>query len=148
MNAKDFLMQIKKLDRLIENKFIEAQHWRDVAQNTTSRISDESFSSSPNPHRTAEAICKYMDLEEEARQCADKYIEAKKSVLKVIEQLNATEYDVLHKLYVQNFTLQEVAYAYDHAYTWATTVHGRALKNVQKILDKEGRNENNIKQRS
>ena len=62
-------------------------------------------------------------------------IDKKKDVISVIEHLNATEYDILHKVYVQYFTLDEVAEMYEKTYSWATTVHGRALRNVQKILD-------------
>lgn len=147
MDAKEFLLQIKKLDKLIENKLAEAEQWRAIANSTTTNMSAEKVASSPNPHRTADAICKYMDLEEETRRCVDDLIAAKKNVLSVIEQLNATEYDVLHKLYVQGYTLQDVASLYDHAYTWVTTVHGRALKSVQKILDQKGMSCETIKQR-
>jgi DNA-directed RNA polymerase specialized sigma24 family protein len=59
----------------------------------------------------------------------------KKDVLNVIEQLDAVEYDVLHKIYVQDFTLQDVASLYGRRYEWATTTQGRALKRVQNILD-------------
>lgn len=136
MKAKDFLRQIKKLDKLIENKLVEIQQWKDIATNSTTNMSGEGGSSTPNPHKTADAICKYMDLEIEMQKDVDALIKAKKEIIEVIEQLNATHYDVLHKIYVQNFTLQDVASLYQRDYGWATTVQGRALKNVQRILDK------------
>lgn len=136
MNAKDFLRQISKYDRLIENKLIEAAQWRDIANNSTTNMSGERVGSSPNPHRTADAICKYMDLEEEARKCADALIAAKKDVIGVIEQLNATEYDLLHKAYVQGLSFKEIAYKCEKSYSWVTTVHKLALNHVQIILDK------------
>lgn len=136
MNAKDFLRQISKYDRLIENKLIEAAQWRDIANNSTTNMSGERVGASPNPHRTAEAICKYMDLEEEARKCADALIAAKKDVIGVIEQLSASEYDLLHKIYVQGLEYKEVAYKCKRSYSWVTTNHALAVKNVQKILDK------------
>jgi DNA-directed RNA polymerase specialized sigma subunit len=135
VNAKDFLRQIKKLDRLIENKLIEAQQWREIATNTTTNLSGEKVESSHNPQRISDAICTYMDLEMEARRCVDELVKAKKDVISVIEQLNAMEYDVLHKVYVQFLTFDEVAIACDRTTSWATTVHGRALKHVQTILD-------------
>jgi DNA-directed RNA polymerase specialized sigma subunit len=135
VNAKDFLRQIKKLDRLIENKLIEAQQWKEIANNTTTNLSGEKVESSHNPQRISDAICTYMDLEMEARRCVDELVKAKKDVISVIEQLNAMEYDVLHKVYVQFLTFDEVAIACDRTTSWATTVHGRALKHVQTILD-------------
>ena len=138
MNAKEFLRQIKKLDRLIENKLIEIQRWKDIANNTTAPLSGERVQSSGNPQKIADAICRYIDLEREINQDIDKLVDAKKDVIGVIEQLNATEYDIIHKIYVQHLTLEDVADAYDRTYSWATTIHGRALKHVQNILNKRG----------
>ena len=139
MNATEFLKQIKKIDSMIENKLAEANQWRAMAHNITSNMSGERTSSTPNPRRTEEAIAKYMDLEREARQCRASLIAAKQDIISTIEQLNAIDYDVLHKLYIQDWTLQDVASKYGHGYTWATTVHKRAKENLQKILDERER---------
>lgn len=135
MNAKIFLQQIKKLDRLIENKIIEKAQWKDIATSTTTQAGGEKVQTSHNPHKMANAIEKYVDIEREIDNCIDRRIETRKDVIAVIEQLNSTEYDVLHKIYVQYLTFKEVAYKCGKSESWATTVHGRALKNVQKILD-------------
>ncbi len=135
MNAKEFLLQIKQYDKLIENKLVEIQQWKDIANNATSNLTGEKVESTPNPRKTEDAICKYLDLESEAKKDLDIFIKAKNDVINVIEQLSATEYDLLHKVYVQFFTLKEAAYKCDISYTSATNVHGRALKHVQNILD-------------
>lgn len=136
MNAKEFLLQIKKLDKLIENKLAEIRQWKDIANNTTVNMSGERVQSSGNHDTTANAICTYLDMEAELQKDVERLIAIKKDVINVIEQLNATEYDVLHKIYVQGFTLQEVASLYDRRYEWASTTQGRALKHVQNILNK------------
>ena len=136
MKAQEFLKQIKKLDKLIENKLAEVQRWKEIANNTTVNMSGERVQSTGNHDTIANAICTYLDLEREIKQCVDELIEKRKDILNVIEQLPATEYDILHKIYVQGFTLQEVASLYDRRYEWATTTQGRALKHVQNILNK------------
>lgn len=138
MNAKEFLRQIRKLDKLIENKLIEIQRWKDIANNTTANLSGERVQSSGNPHKIADAIGRYIDLEREINQDIDNLVDTKKEVISVIEQLDVTEYDVLHKIYVQYLTLDDVADAYDMSYSWVTTIHGRALKHVQNILNRRG----------
>ena len=135
MNAKEFLRQIKKLDKMIENKLIEVQQWKSIANNTVGNMSADRVQTTPNHHKIADAIGMYIDLEREINQDIDKLVETKKEVISVIEQLNATEYDVLHKIYVQYLTFDEVALACHRTTSWATTVHGRALKHVQSILD-------------
>ncbi len=136
MKAKEFLLQVKKLDKMIENKLIEVEQWKAIANNTVAEMSGERVQSSGNPQKMADAIAKYVDLEKEINQCIDDLIETKKGVISVIEQLNATEYDMLHKIYIQNIPLYDVAEMYDRTYSWATTIHGRALKHVQLIIDK------------
>lgn len=129
------MSQIKKLDRMIVNKRIEIRQLKEIANNSTGDMTGEKVQSSGNPQRIAEAIVKYVDLEREIFQDINKLIDARRDVISVIEQLSTTEYDILHKLYVQNITFQDVATAYDRTYSWATTIHGRALKHVQRILD-------------
>lgn len=136
MNAKEFLHQVRKLDKLIENKLVEVQQWRAIAKNTATIFTPDKVQSTHNPLKVQDAICKYMDLEAEINRDIDNLIDIKKDVLSVIEQLSAMDYDVLHKIYVQGLTLQDVASIYDRQYGWATTRHGIALKEVQMILDK------------
>lgn len=148
MKAKEFLNQVKKWDTIIENKMIERQQWKDIAMSTTAQGTNitingiiqsmERVQSTANPQKMADAINRYVDIEKEINQCIDALVDAKKEVVGVIEQLAATEYDILHKVYVQHLTLYDVADKYNKTYSWVTTVHGRALKNVQIILDERG----------
>ena len=145
MKADDFLKQLKKLDRMIENKLIEKEQWKSIATGTTSSSQSvkingvlhnmERVQSSGSQQKMADAIDRYIDIEKEIDEVIDQLIDTKKDVISVIEQLNAIEYDVLHKVYVQFITLQEVADKYEKSYNWAKTVHGRARKKVQRILD-------------
>lgn len=132
MKAIQFLKQIKKIDNLIENKQAEVQRWKDIATNTAVNMSGERVQSSGSNDTIANAICTYIDLE---REDIHELFKKREEIIKVIEQLNATEYDVLHKIYVQGFTLQELATMKDRSYSWTTTIHGHAIKSVQKILD-------------
>ena len=146
MKAKAFLGQLEKLDKIIENKLIEVEQWKSIALGVTGggelvKVNGilqkmEKVQSSGNPQKMADAIARYVDIEAEINKCIDRLIDVKNDVINVIEQLNPTEYDLLHKVYVQHITLYEVSDLYDKSYSWVTTVHGRALKNVQRILDR------------
>lgn len=138
MKAKQFLNQLEKLDRIIENKLIEKEQWRNIALGTAPQTTGERVQSSGSKQKMADAIDKYIDIEREIDEHIDRLVDAKKDVISVIEKLDVTEYDLLHKVYVQRVTLYEAADKLDRSYSWATTVHGRALANVQKILDERG----------
>ena len=138
MKAKEFLSQLEKLDRLIENKLIEKEQWKSIATGTTAKFGSERVQSSGSQQKMADAVCKYVDLEAEINADIDKLVDTRKNIIETIEMLEAEKYDLLHKVYVQGFTLDEVAAMYGNSYSWATTLHGRALKDVEKILEERG----------
>jgi len=123
------------LDRLIENKLAEKEQWKAMATSTTQQLTDDRVQTSGNPQKMADAVCKIIEIEAEIDAFVDKLIDTKRDVISTLERLNPTEYDLLHKVYVQFFTFEEVADKKGKSYSWVTTVHGRALKNVQRILD-------------
>ena len=132
--AKGFLKQIRKLDALIKNKIAEREQWKEIALGTSVQL-NERVQFHGSQQKMADAVGKYIDIEKEIDQCIDNLIAKKQEVINVIEQLNAVEYDILHKVYVQYLTLHEVAYSIDKSYSSVTSIHGRALVNVKKILD-------------
>ena len=136
MDSKEFLKQVRKLDLKIKNKLIEQQQWRSIALGITANMDGERVQSSGAKSKMSDAIDKCVDMEAEIDRLVDELIDTKKKVIAVIEQLDsATEYDVLHRRYIQYQSLQDIADHYGYDYGWATTTHGRALKNVQDILD-------------
>ncbi len=135
MRAKAFLSQLDKLNKLIENKMIEKQQWKSIAMGTGQRTDGERVQSSGSQQKMADAIVRYVDIEAEIDAAIDMYVDKKNHIISVIEQLPVTEYDILHKVYVQSIPLDEVAVAFNKSYSWVTSKHGRALKAVQDILD-------------
>ena len=143
--AKEFLGQIKKINALIENKSAEVEHWKSVALGIVPSGVDikvngvvqqmDKVQASGSQQKMADAICKYIDLQAEINADIDNLIDTRKNIIETIELLETEKYDLLHKVYVQGFTLDEVAAMYGFSYSWATTLHGRALKDVEKILD-------------
>ncbi len=136
IDAKSYLRQVEKLDARIRNKLIEREQWRDIALGITANVGGEKVQASGNQQKMASAIEKCVDMEQEINALVDELINTKRDVIATIEQLESpTEYDVLHKRYIQYLSLQEIADHYGRDYGWATTTHGRALKNVQNILN-------------
>ena len=146
MKAKEFLRQLKKLDKLIENRLAEREQWFARATSTTAASAPETgirVQSSGSQQQMANAIGRCIDIEREINAHIDRLHDEKRNIIKVIEQLEVTEYDILHKMYVgvmrkgvvHYLSFDEVAEIYDRSYSWVTTIHGVALKNVQKIID-------------
>ena len=139
MEAKDYLKQVEKLDLRIKNKLIEQQQWRDIAMGITANMEGERVQSTGAKSKMSDAVDRCVDMEAEIDRLIDILIDTKKEVIQTIEKLDsATEYNFLHMRYIQFLSLQEIADYYGRDYGWATTVHGRALKSVQEILDGRG----------
>lgn len=138
IDAKNFLQQVEMLDAKITNKLIERQQWKDVALGITASIGGEKVQTSGSQQKMADAVVKCVDIETEIDKLIDELITTKKKVIAIIEKLqNPTEYKIVHMRYIQNIGLAEIAEILKREYTTITTTHGRALKNVQMLLDRE-----------
>lgn len=149
MNARDFLGQLKKLNKQIENKQMEKEQWETIAQSTTSggksvlvKVKDryelqnmERVQSSGNPQKMADAIAEVVEIQKEIDRYIMRLREKKTEIVAVIEQLdNPLHYSVLHKHYVQFKSFVEIAREEHYSYPYILEIHSNALKNVQKIL--------------
>ncbi len=86
----------------------------------------------------ADAVSKCMDIIDELESQLDQLRAVKKEVTQVIEQLySPTEYDVLHKRYIQHMTLEEIDEHYMKSDGWAKVACHRATRHVQAILNKK-----------
>lgn len=141
--AKNYLKRVEKIDFMIQNKISELKQWKTIALSVTGRADGQRVQSSGSNQKMANAVEKCIDIENEINLLIDKLYNEKQEVIGTIEKLNATEYDLLYKVYIQHRSLQEVSDEFGKTYTWVTTVHGRALKNVQKIIEKKGMETNN-----
>lgn len=146
MKAKEYLKQLQKLNRMIENKLMEKEQWKTIACGISAPTAPETgvrVQKSGSQQKMADAVARYLDMETEIDQCIDQLVDARKEIISVIEQLPPTQYDLLHKAYVgvveddgiHYMTLSEIADMYQRSRGWSNVVHGRALANVQKILD-------------
>lgn len=135
MRAKEYLQQIYKIDKMISNKIQEKEKWFEIATNTTAKSDGERVQSSGSQQKMADAVCKMVEINEEIDRYIDTLIDTKMDIIHTIEQLDSIEYDVLHKMYIQGKNLDDISHDYNKTYSWTTTVHGNALKDLQKILD-------------
>lgn len=134
--AQIFLEQVEKLDAKIKNKPIEMQQWKDIALGITASMDGERVQSSGAKSKMANAVERLVDAEAEIDALVDELIDTKKKVIQTIERLDsATEYKLLHLRYIQFVPLKNIADEWNVEYTTITTTHGRALKNVQCILE-------------
>ena len=141
--AQVFLERVEMFDAIVENKLIEQLQWRELAENITANMEGERVQTSmTTTSKMADAVINCVMIEEEIAVAVEKLIAEKRKVTQTLERLDSPiEYRLLHMRYIQHISLVDIADRLDQEYTWVTTTHGRALKNVQKILDRRSENE-------
>lgn len=139
MNAKAYLQQVEKINAIIQNKLIEKEQWMSMATSTTASSDGERVQSSGSQQKMADAVVRMLEAEEKIERYVDILVDTKQDVIRTIEMLPVIEYDLLHKVYIQFKSIDEAAEMMGKSYSWATTVHGRALKHVQNILNERRR---------
>lgn len=88
--------------------------------------------------KVGNSVSEYIDNEKKLQKMLVDLMLKRKSIIDKIEQLQADEYDVLYKIYVQDMKVYEVAAVLDRSYSGITHIKRNAIKNLQKILDAEG----------
>lgn len=131
MKAREYLEQYIKWEKAIQNKRAEVAKWKTKASKTTGDTEGERVKASGSKQKMADAVNEYADIETEIQALE----EGQRAIIKTIEQLPAIKYDILHKYYIQDISLKEICYKAGKSYSWGTTNHKKALKDVQKILD-------------
>lgn len=133
MDARTYLERIEMLDLMIENKLNEKKMWLEISQGTTAQMGGERVQSSGSKQKMADAVNRCVDLDAEIEECR----QAKRDIIATLEQLKPSHYNVLYKRYVLQMQFKEIDIACKKGEGWATTIHGRALKNVQRLLDEQ-----------
>lgn len=139
MEAREYLSEVQKKDLIVENTLFELEQVEALATSVTQHLSDVKVQTSGNPDKMSDIVQKIIEKRNEYNEAVDDFVDYRDEVVENIKQLNATEYDLLHKVYIQYMTLKDFALASRKkmSYSNVTTLHGRALDKLQKILDKK-----------
>ena len=145
MKAVKYLERIEIIDRLIENKLSESEYWKSIASNVSVSIPTatvggkivglERIKSSGISDKMADAVCNYVDIEEAYKLEIGELAAERRDILSTIEKLPPQEYIVIYKRYVEHKQMQEIAIEMCRSRGWVTGTHGKALEDLQAILD-------------
>lgn len=131
MEAICYLERIKKIDSIIRNKLRDHARWVEVAEGLGGASDGERVQSSRNLHRGADAIGNYIDIEAEIRSLKRE----RQEIIETIERLPSAEYELVYRLYVQDYSMKEIAYQLGKSYEWVKMKKRRALQLVQALID-------------
>lgn len=137
MKAKDYLLQVRRINKLIELKQNEINKLNLYLGVKAVNYEAERVQSSNTTDRT-DLICKIVDFEIELKEYIKQLIDLKKEIMQTIDKLD--DADLIKLLYLRYFdfkTWEEIAITMNYSYRWILKLHGISLQKIEKILQED-----------
>ena len=133
--AKTYLGELKKINKLIDIKTEEIQKYYDQALNITARLDGERVSSSGRNDKMAEAVTQYVDKGKEISVEIHGLLKKKNGIMDTVERLPADEYIVIYEIYVKGSRTKTVADLCDKSESWVVKTHKKALRLINEMIN-------------
>ena len=144
MKAEQVLKKIEDIDTKIECRAFDIVQLKLVASGRTSQWGSERVQSSGSQDKMANAIVKYIDLEDEDDPEMRELLRLKQEIINIIKKLEPKHFKMLHRIYVQRMTIREIHLMERMSRTWADNLHNKAKEELQDVLDNMEEGELNV----
>lgn len=136
MNPKEYLSQVRKYDRLINNKLETIASLRCLVTSVTIELKSDVVQSSGTKDKMANTIDRIVDLEREIDADIDQLVNLKREVMSVIDKVeDPILIDILYKRYFRYEKWEKIAIEMNYSYRQVTRLHEQALQDVKKIIE-------------
>ena len=133
MTTKEYLCQISRLDRMIQNKLAEISQLRELAMSVSAVKNEERVQTTPNFDKIGTAYCKIEEMEEKLDKLIDEYVDKKNLIISQIDKIeNETYYEILFARYIEKKTFEKIADEMTYSWRQVIRLHGRALQEFEK----------------
>lgn len=137
MTAKQYLRKIRNLDKEVDSYLEQIEILTTQASKVTTTIK-HGPAGTGDVDKMAVQVAKIVDLKSKLDERLQKCIELKARAIMQIEMISDSRYKlVLTNYYLNKMTWEQVAVAMNCSYQWAHRLHGQALIEFQKILEKD-----------
>lgn len=132
MGTKEYLQQIGRYDRLINNKLVELAQYRSMACSVSAVKNDERVQSSPSYDTMDKIVSKIEQMENEIDMLVDRYIDNKRIIISQIDSMpDEMTYQILFSRYVEQKTFEKMAIEMNYCYKQIIRRHGKALQEFE-----------------
>ena len=133
MTTKEYLGQISRLNRMINNKLTEIAQLKDMAASISAPQSGERVQTTPNFDKIGTKYAKIDEMERKIDGMVDELVDKKE---KIIQQINSMEdentYNILFARYIEKKTFEVIATEMKYSWRQVVRLHGTALKQFEK----------------
>lgn len=136
MRTKDYLLQIKSLDRKINNRLREAEELKQRALSLSSVRYDKDIVQGGKPKDVSDMVARWVDMENEITADIDRLVDLKHKIVGEINQLHdARHIELLMLRYVKCMTFEEIAVEMKYSFRQIIRIHGSALQEFDHVLE-------------
>lgn len=139
VDAKKYLRQIEILDRRITAKIEERQNVLDMLLRVTPVMRDTTSGGAAGNDKMENGVVKLTGYEEEISADIERLVALKREISEMIDRVeNPKRRAVLRFRYINYKSFEQIAVDMDMSYRNICYIHGKALRDVSKILEEEG----------
>lgn len=132
MTTKEYLNQISRLNRMINNKLVEIKQLKDLACGISSINSGDRVQSSPDFDKIGSKMAKIDELEHALDQTIDQYVDLKNKIISQIDSMeDENVYNVLFSRYIEKKSFELIAIEMEYSWRQIIRLHGKALKQFE-----------------
>lgn len=134
MTTKEYLNQISRLNRMINNKLVEIQQLRDLACSISAINLEDRVQSSPNFDKIGSKMAKIDELERELDESIDSYADIKNQIIEQILMMKSEKHkEILLDKYVNFKSISEIASDFNMTERGCKKAHKKAIEEFEKI---------------
>ncbi len=138
MKAKEYMQQAYFLDKRINSLVRQVNNLWDQATNISQVLSDMPHNPNKESSKVENKIVDICDLTDEIRKQTEKLKKLRKEMMAVVSKVPDPEYQlILQEKYFEMLTWEDIASDLNRSVRSAQLLHGKALEEVQAILDKK-----------
>lgn len=138
MKTKDYLSQVSRLNKMINNKLSEISQLRELSVSISAIGNDEKVQTSPNFDKIGTAIAKIDELENNLDKMIDEYLVKRERIIAQIDTMEEESvYQILFSRYIEKKTFEKIAKEMKYSWRQIVRLHGKALQQFEKKYGEE-----------
>lgn len=138
MTTKQYLNQIARINRMINNKLAEIYQLKTMVCSISVSANEDKVQSSSDKDKLGSSVAKIVDLENEINKAIDVYVDKKERIVSQIDSIkDIMEYQVLFSRYIEYKTFEQIAEDNDYSVRQILRIHGNALVEFEKKFGQE-----------
>lgn len=133
MQTKTYLGQIRKYDRMIQNKLSDIYRLEAMAVNMSIAPKNDKVQASGSKDILGDSIAKVVDMKNEVVELVDTYYDKRQTIIKQIDDIPNDEYrDVLTQRFVLCRTFDEIPDEVNMSRRKVFYIYGEALEDFER----------------